>query len=204
MPFPSQCMPHAGSVHLCSMQNVHIHSFPPTIIRNALRKYFQSSSIFNKPMHCARTSAFVLASVHAAKSSNKVLIASCGAVNDIFDSHLFWNCDGCKENQRSRLQTSQWLSTEATWRDWPKATSKSGQELFGDPAVFIRMQCLCALQQGTHFMLCYCMLGPLPRSHLKAAVAPLSVSPSKKVKHDGWGIDWACRQRARTSTRVRE
>ena len=145
MPFPSQCMPHAGSVHLCKISYDH-----PKCIAQVLSKFIKIQQTHALCMSAFCTSAFVLASVHAAKSSNKVLIASCGAINDIFDSHLFWNCDGCKENQRSRLQTFQWLSTEATWRDWPKTTSKSG-------TVFVRMQCLCALQRGTHFMLCYWM-----------------------------------------------
>ena len=40
-------------VNVCRMLVLSIYAKYPTIIRNALRKYFQNSSRFNKPMHCA-------------------------------------------------------------------------------------------------------------------------------------------------------
>ena len=203
MRFPSQCMPHAGSVHFWKMS-----TFIAVLLRSSYMHCASTFKIQQAHTLCVSalcTSAFVLAHVHTAKSSNKVLIASCGAVNDIFDSHLFWNCDGCKENPRNGLQTFQWLSC---WSDLKRLAENNIQKwtrtVLGSYHVCSNAMSL-HQQEGTHFMLrvSYCMLGPLPHSHLKVAVALLSVSPSKKVKRDGWGIDWACRQRARISTVLR-
>ena len=192
MPFPSQCMPHAGSVHLCRMSTFIVFLLRSSEMHcTCTFKIHQNSTNPCIVRVCILHLSFRACKCTCCKVFQQVLIASCGAVNDIFDSHLFWNCDDLWWMQRKSKKVDCRRSNdfplkrlEETGR---KQHPKVDKNCFGDPTVFVRMQCLCALQQGTHFMLCYCMLGPLPHSHLKAAVAPLSVSPSKKVKHDGWG-----------------